>query len=221
MCGRVTEHITPADWEALFGIPKPPVEPRYNIPPRERVAILRLARDGRRESLLAHWGLEPRLFEGRTGKSLSMFNARAETVITSPAYGQAFRARRALIPVSGVLEWRVENGEKRPYLIRRRDSKPLVMAGLYEERDTPEGTRTTCTVITTDARGIVQDLHDRMPVLLLSNAWDAWMDAGTPRPDAQRLLYTPYPDGVLEAYPVNPRIGNVRNQGEDLIRRAG
>lgn len=215
MCGRVTDTITPAEFKRLFQVDKPGgLDARYNVAPTRPLAIVR-EDAGRRSAVLARWGLVPPGMTFDDARRLSLFNARRESVLTKPSFRGAFERRRCLVPVSSFYEWR----DGRPHLIRRRDKKPLVLAGLWEEAHTDEGALISCTIVTTESNADVAELHDRMPVILLSKDWDAWLSGDTPRADAQRLL-APFVPGVLENFEVDRAVGNVRNEGAHLVERA-
>jgi SOS response associated peptidase (SRAP) len=145
MCGRVWQSITRAALKRLFGVDvQVPLLPRYNLAPTQPMLLVR-EQDGR-QAVQARWGLLANLDQP---KSLSTFNARIETVRTSPLFREAFRSRRALIPITGLYEWTGEKNQRRPVALKRRDDKPLVCAGLWTEL---EGVL-SCTVLTTTPLG--------------------------------------------------------------------
>ena len=137
-----------------------------------------------------------------------MINARAEPVSTEPAYRNAFKQRRCLIPAEGFYEWKAEAGGKTPFLIRRKDSAPFAMAGLWERWHAEDGTDLeSCTILVTDANALVRGIHERMPVILPKDALEAWLDPriGAPtdcwpclsRPTPTPGPCTPSPDGSI------------------------
>ncbi|QSB15691.1 SOS response-associated peptidase [Natronosporangium hydrolyticum] len=196
---------TAADWPL----------PRYNVAPTDLAPLIRIDPDapGRvlslgRWGLVPHWAKDPRI-------GARMINARVETVATSRAYAAAFASRRALVPVDGWFEWRrLPGGGKQPYFITPGDGAVLALAGLWSGG---EGRRypLSFTVITTAAAGELQWIHDRMPILLAPDQWASWL-AATPSPPP-----TPSADLVagLELRPVGPAVGNVRNDGPELLAR--
>ena len=123
-----------------------------------------------RWGLVPHWAAEARI-AGRT------FNARAETIAVTPAFRDAFRRRRCLVPVDSFYEWRREDGIRQPYRVVAADGNPLVLAGLWAGwRDPADGSiRRTFTIVTTAANDALRDLHDRMPVILPSDAWVTYL----------------------------------------------
>jgi putative SOS response-associated peptidase YedK len=156
-----------------------------------------------------------------------MINARAETVTTKPAFARAMAVRRALLPADGYYEWQpppegARTRTKQPFYIHHPDGAPLALAGLYEfwkdpakADDDPERWLVTATVITTTAVDELGRIHDRQPIMLLADAWDAWLDPAVDADGAARLLATPAPP--LEATPVSTAVNAVRNDGPELI----
>jgi len=151
-------------------------------------------------------------------------------VAEKPAYRRAFAARRCLLPADGYFEWypteektKAGKPRKQPFFIRPEDGGVLAMAGLYEiwrdptrEEDDPERFRWTCTVLTTEAEDAVGHIHDRMPLAVDPDRWKAWLDPETPK-DSLLDLLVPAQQGNLVAYPVSTAVGNVRNNGPELV----
>ena len=159
-----------------------------------------------------------------------MSNARSETVAEKPAFRRAFAARRCLLPADGYFEWYPTSEHtlagkprKQPFFIRPADGGVLAMAGLYEiwrdptrDEDDEQRFLWTCTVLTTQAEDDLGHLHDRMPLMVDAERRDAWLDPRSSGPQLLDLL-TPAAPGRLEAYPVSPAVGNVRNNGPQLV----
>ncbi len=173
--------------------------------------------------LIPSWAKDPKI-------GSRMINARMETVAEKPAYRRAFAARRCLLPADGYFEWYPTEEQtlagkprKQPFFIRPKDHGTLAMAGLYEiwrdperEEDDPHRFRWTCTVLTTEAEDAVGHIHDRMPLMVEPERWAAWLDPGTAK-DSLLGLLVPAAPGNLEAYPVSTLVGNVRNNGPELL----
>ncbi|MGO4255343.1 SOS response-associated peptidase [Marmoricola sp. RAF53] len=183
-----------------------------------------------RQARVLTWGLVPSWAKDPKIGS-RMINARMETVAEKPAYRRAFEKRRAILPADGYYEWYetdelTKSGKprKQPFFIRPRDGGILAMAGLYElwrdpdrDADDPLRWRWTCTVITTDATDDLGRIHDRMPLMLTRDRYDAWLDpTNNARADLLGLL-VPAAPGLLEAYPVSTLVSNVANNGPELI----
>ena len=232
MCGRFVSATAPADLAGYFGTAAPEVDlPRnFNVAPTMDVyAVVGDRSDsgspGRRLDTF-RWGLVPSWAKDeRIGNR--MINARAETIDSKQSFRAAFRRRRCLVPATGFYEWRtltnLHGGRpaKQPVFIHRGDGEPLAMAGLWEQwrgpdRDWSEVLHSV-TVVTTEANGFMQPIHDRMPVLLARRHWEEWLDPGNEDVDHLKALLVPAPEGLLAAHEVDPLVGNVRNNGPALI----
>jgi putative SOS response-associated peptidase YedK len=197
--------------------PAPNWRPSWNIvPTQDMMAVVRDPETGGRFPRVMRWGLIPSWSKDAKPR-YATFNARAETVARAPAFRGAWKAgRRCLVVTDGFYEWR--RGDKQPFAIGRADGKLTVLAGLWEVWRSPEGeTIPSCTVITTDANELMQPLHDRMPVILAEEAWPMWI--GEAPAEARELadLLAPYPLDDLVAWPVDRRVGNVRNNDAALV----
>ncbi len=219
MCGRYAFTITAAELQAHFDLASvPEFAPRYNIAPSQNAPVVRLE-GGRRLARMLRWGLVPRWAEdAKIGHR--MINARAESVAVKPAFREAFRRRRCLVPATGFYEWKRMNGRKQPYFIHRKDGRPLTMAGLWEAWRDPTGEiLESFTVITTQANAIVAPLHERMPAILPPEAYALWLDEHAADPASlQELLRAPAAE-ALEAYPVSPIVNNPANDTPACLKR--
>jgi putative SOS response-associated peptidase YedK len=218
MCGRYgLNHSRPvlADW---YKASMPEFTPLYNIAPTARVLAVRKTGEDRIGSMM-RWGLIP--FWAKDLKKVPvMNNARAETVADKPMFKYAFRERRCLIPASGFFEWKAQGKAKQPYFISARDGTPLSFAGIWgtwTAVDTGEAID-SCTIITTTPNALMETIHDRMPVILSPEDWDAWLDPGCKPDEALLDLLKPYDPERMQAWPVSPTVGRVGNQGEQLIQ---
>jgi putative SOS response-associated peptidase YedK len=216
MCGRYSLSATPETIAEIFGVRHlTDVAPHYNIAPTQLVPIVRRepATSERRIDLFK-WGLVPS-WASDPEMGARMINARAETLAEKPSFKGAFRSRRCLVPADGFYEWRKIGGRKVPYLIRRPDGRPFAFAGLWEHWKGPSGAIDSCTIITTSPNELMRPIHDRMPVIVDDEAFDAWLDPGTPS-EALRELLRPAPDGRLVAFPVSTRVNSPSNDDPSL-----
>lgn len=213
----------------------PRLDPDYNVAPTKEVyAVLeRPAKDERpqeRQLRVLTWGLVP-FWAKDPAVGNRMINARMETVAEKPAYRRAFERRRCILPADGYFEWypteqltRAGKPKKQPFFVRPNDGGVLAMAGLYDiwrdpglPEDAPDLFRWTCTILTTTAEDSLGHIHDRMPLMLPHSSYDAWLDPRTDGADVRDLL-VPAAPGRLEAYPVSAAVGNVANNGPELVR---
>jgi putative SOS response-associated peptidase YedK len=226
MCGRIALYTPPARLARLLeaalaaGL-DPDGEPSWNVPPQETLFGVADRGAGKGRVLDAYrWGLVPSWVDDpKVGNR--MFNARCETITTKPSYRTAFERHRLLIPVDGFYEWDRRDGAKVPHYFTRADGEPLVLAGLYEfwrDRATPGAEwLQTCTVLTTTPGRDMDDIHDRMPVVLERDAFETWLTGTDDEHDAVVGLCTPARAGTLVHHPVGGRVGNVDNDGPELI----
>ncbi|MEO8667239.1 MAG: SOS response-associated peptidase [Bauldia sp.] len=217
MCGRFALTATPEEVQALFGyLDAEQFPPRYNIAPTQPIAVVRVLHGDRRLTLM-RWGLVPAFVKDPKGFPL-LFNARSESAATRPAFANAMRYRRCLIPASGFYEWRKGPGrQKQPFWLRPRASGLIAFAGLWETwSDRDGGEIDTATILTTDANRTLAPIHDRMPLIVSPADFDRWLKStGDPSDDVTGLL-RPAPDALLEAIPVGARVNKADNDGPEL-----
>ena len=211
MCGRYTLTVPVEILAEEFGVtgPLPEVPPSYNIAPTQEVAAV-LADDGERRLEMLRWGLIPSWADD-PGIGSRMINARSETVPEKPSFRRAFRERRCLILADGFYEWKRTNDGKQPYYIRMEGGRPFAFAGLWESwRGGREEIR-SCTILTTEANDRVSNIHHRMPVILAPEDHGLWLDPDVREADPLLPLLAPYPDDVMEAYPVSRFVNRPAN----------
>lgn len=240
MCGRIALYSTPDRLSRIFdaqlalGI-DPDGQPRYNLPPTETVLGLVAAdavavdegghRPAGRVIEPFRWGLIPPGAKDASAGS-RLFNARAESVASRSAFRSAFLSRRVAVLADGFYEWGPGPGKGRqPYFFHRADGQPLAFAGLWEpwrpptddgSHNGPE-TIATCTIITTAAGPDLEGIHDRMPVVLEADALDPWLDPDNRHRDELEAMVQASPPGTLDHHRVDTRVGNVRNDGPELV----
>ncbi|HET9755098.1 MAG TPA: SOS response-associated peptidase [Candidatus Limnocylindrales bacterium] len=223
MCGRFTQERPASEFAEIFA-----AEPladelgaRYNVAPTDDAFVV-VQREDRRAVTAYRWGLVPHWSTDLKGGS-RMFNARAETITSSPAFREAFRRRRCLVPVDSFYEWKREGTVRQPYRVVREDGLPLALAGLWAGWRDPsiDEVRRTFTIVTTTPNAALADLHDRMPVVLDKDSWDRWLTDGRAGPavDPDELLAMLEPSDAVAVriYPVNRYVNDVRRDGPELI----
>lgn len=218
MCGRFTQQRPTSELAEIFDADNLAADPggHYNVAPTDEASVI-VQRDDRRAVTRYRWGLVPH-WAAEAKIAARTFNARAETVAVMPAFRDAFRRRRCLVPVDSFYEWRREEGVRQPYRIVRPDGAPLVLAGLWAGWRDPEGEiRRTFTIVTTRASARIAELHDRMPVILPPAAWETWLDGRLSDPAELHGMLVPAEDEPLAIYPVVRLVNNVRNDGQELI----
>jgi putative SOS response-associated peptidase YedK len=219
MCGRFTLRTPAEKWVDLFEVDVAgrASAPRYNIAPSQDVlAVRRVPHGSGRELVALRWGLVPAWAQDpRIGNRL--VNARAESLPEKPAFRDAYQQRRCVLVADGFYEWHGRPGTRHPYYYRLGDGGVFGMAGLWERwtprRRSEQITQTapveTCTIVTTEANGLVRLVHDRMPAILDPQNFQLWMGAL----DLKELagVLRPCPDDWLVSYPVGSHVNDVHN----------
>lgn len=166
---------------------------------------------------MLRWGFIPS-WQKEPPSGPPLINARCETIADKPAFRQAIKYRRCLIPTGGFYERRREGKEKTPHYIRLKDGSPMVFAGIWETGKGPDGKPVdTCSILTTAANDLVAPLHDRMPVILPPAEYDAWLDRDQRDPEKVKRLYQPFPADLMETVPVSPLVNSPKSEGPELI----
>lgn len=219
MCGRFTQERPASEFAEIFA-----AEPladelgsRYNVAPTDDAYVV-VQRDDRRAITAYRWGLVPHWSTDLKGGS-RMFNARSETITVSPAFREAFRRRRCLVPVDSFYEWKREGSIRQPYRVVRDDGRPLALAGLWAGWRDPETeqVRRTFTIVTTTPNDAIADLHDRMPVVVPDDAWARWLDPEPVDHDELLAMLQPIDDIDLTIHAVERLVNDVRRDGPELI----
>jgi putative SOS response-associated peptidase YedK len=183
-------------------------------------------REPMRELVLMRWGLVPGYTKQLSDvKGISTINARAETVAKSPVWRGPLRKRRCLVPADGFYEWKRLDGKnspgekaKQPYAFRMADDRPFAFAGLWDAWRAPDGSwLESFSIVTTEANALMAPVHIRMPVILDPGDYDRWINAE--RDPAPLDLLRPYAAEAMACAPCNPRVGNTRNNGPEMLAR--
>ena len=192
------------------------LHPRYNVAQSQAVAAVRVE-DGQRALVNLRWGLI-RSWAKDVKIGFSLINARAETVAEKPALQPSFKSRRCLIPATSFSEWRATGGKhKQPTSLGMRDGALFAFAGLWETSHGGDGEPIpNCTILATEANAVVRPVHDRMPVLIASADFAAWLDPRTPAEDLPPLLRL-YAAEERKAVPVGTDVNTPRNEGAQCL----
>ena len=217
MCGRYASARSVDDIASAFGIhdqdiDAPPAAD-WNIAPTKPVAAV-LVRAGRRTLTSARWGLVP-AWASDPSIGSRLINARIETVTEKPAFRDALRARRCLLPADGWYEWATRpDGSRLPYYLTPVDGSVVAFAGLWEVwRDAEGRTLMSATILTGPAPDDLRAIHDRAPVVLDPDTWTSWLD---PHLDGPESLLTATRSGVVQPRTVSDAVGDVRENGPAL-----
>lgn len=226
MCGRFTQMFTWAEVHAfsqpLTSDPPPDnMQPRYNIAPTQDILVVRLNKEGRRETVRLKWGLVPSWAKDLSGGARCI-NARAETIDTLASFRAAFTKRRCLVLASGFYEWRkITAKEKQPHYITAKDGKPMAFAGLWERWTPKDGGAPveTVAIITVPANALLSSLHDRMPAVLDEANHLKWLGEEAASPGEQKAMLRPYLADKMQLWPVDKRVGKVEQDDPALVEQ--
>lgn len=222
MCGRFVQ-ISPYNIiKETFNVGTEPLEstPNYNVAPTQKILAV-IKHDNKNKLAKLYWGLVP-FWAKDTSVGSRMINARAETVSEKPSFRNALKKHRCLIPADGFYEWKGEKGYKKPYFITTNPDDPLAFAGLWETWRGKEGDEEavykSCTIITTVASGSIRELHNRMPVIIMPEFYEKWLDTETK--DSRELMAI-LQDGLvrdMKFYPVSKHVNSVKNNNPSCIQ---
>ncbi len=217
MCGRFS-FFDFLSFQRRFNLQIPAlIQPRYNIAPSQEIlAIVKPNPEDGYQTACFKWGLIP--FWSKDGSAArKLINARAETVDQKPSFKHSFQKRRCLLPADGFFEWEKLASGKKPYRIVLKNREVFAFAGLWDAWTDPAGqTIHSCTIITTSANSLLENIHPRMPVILPQEAEEAWLHHETDRLILKNLLL-PFPAELMESYEVSVRVNSPRNDDPGII----
>jgi putative SOS response-associated peptidase YedK len=222
MCGRYTITVEEEILFARFKIRENCGEhlPRYNVAPTQKNPVVLVNEKDQRIMTQMRWGLIP-YWAKEESIGNKMINARLETITQKPSFKTAFAKRRCLVPADGYYEWNKTgtSKKKQPYRIVLKSRELFAFAGLWDEWRNPEGEKIkSYTIITTEADELVNKIHPRMPLILIPENEDKWIDPSYTNLESLHGLLQPYPSDLMEMYEVSPLVGKASVDQKELIR---
>jgi putative SOS response-associated peptidase YedK len=227
MCGRVRLSSDYSEIKIRLkfapNVPAPNYERDWNKPPTGLMLVAIRSVDGERVAKMMRWGLLPHWAKDEK-LSFSTFNARSEEFRAKPAFKDAWkRGQRCLVITNGYYEWKkldTAGKKKQPYAIDMADGKEMVHAGLWSSWRSPTSGEEilSCTIFTCAPNASLADIHDRMPVILAESDWPKWLGEEPATEEELIALLKPCTDEALKVWPIDKAVGNVKNQGPQLIR---
>ena len=218
MCGRYRLSRRKQIVEEYFDSPSSEEEwtPRYNIAPTQPVPVVRQhPKEPVRKLSLMRWGLIPSWAKDPSGAA-SMINARSESASTKPAFRDAMKSRRCLIPADAFYEWMRTGKGKQPFCFEVNECELFAFAGLWDGWKDPNGNWIrTCTILTTTPNALTATVHDRMPVILDPDTYDLWLDPGMNDVGMASELLKPCDARLMRCYPVSSRVNHVGNDDKE------
>lgn len=218
MCGRFSVTSSVAAMAQMFGATPSndlPNLPNYNICPTDQVCAV-ISREGVRHLVSLRWGFIPHWYKTPSDGAL-LINARGEMIAQKPAFAQAARERRCLIPVTGFYEWTKDATDHRlPWYIHPTNDRPMALAGIWQNWRAGGVEHATCAIVTTAASKIMRGIHHREPVILAEQGWAKWLgEAG----HGAASLMVSAPEDCMKLYRVGPEVNSNRASGPRLIER--
>jgi len=219
MCGRFAQAIPVSTLKIFFDIQKilSHTPPSYNITPSHE--ILTITAEKERTLRTMTWGFIPGWGREKTAPFKPLINARAETLREKPAFRNSFKHKRCLIIADGFYEWQTQGKEKIPYFIKLTSGDPMAFAGIYE-RYIPEkgGEILTCAIITTAAGNCLEQIHNRMPVIIPKKNINIWLDTTCELNESgSGRIFAPIPDNKITFYQVSRDVNSPLNNNPELI----
>ena len=219
MCGRFTITTDGRTLQERFnfdlsGLDAPP---SYNVAPTQQVLTVVRSVEGVNEGRMMRWGLIPRGSKGQ-GKRGPLINVRAESLLQRGLFRSALERRRCLVPADGFFEWRKAGRERIPLYFTLKDQRPFALAGLRERWTSPNGEEIqSCAVITVQANGLLEPIHDRMPVILSQDSEETWLDREVNDLALLNELLLPYSATEMAWRQVSSGVNSVKAAGPECI----
>jgi putative SOS response-associated peptidase YedK len=225
MCGRVRLSSDYSEIKIKLKFAPDAPAPNYaldwNKPPTEPMLVAVRSANGERVPKIMKWGLIPHWAKDEK-LQYSTFNARAEDFATKPSFRDAWKwGQRCLVVTDGFYEWKKldpTGKEKQPYAIAMVNDAPMLMAGLWAKWKSPKNEQVlSCTILTCGPNRSMGELHNRMPVILDETDWRKWLGEEPAGADELLALLKPCHDEALKIWPVTKMVGNVKNNGAQLV----
>lgn len=217
MCGRYTLLGDQLELLDEFDLEEPidDFHQSYNVAPGQNV--LAIIHDGKKKRAgYLRWGLVPS-WSNDPKIGYKMINARSETADVKPSFKQLMARKRCLIVADSFYEWQQKEGEKIPQRISVEGRKFFAFAGLWDKWTQGDETLFTCTILTKDSHGFMQDIHHRMPIILPKGEEDRWIDPREYKPVQAKQLLHSFSDPSFTAYPVSTYVNTAKNNDEQCI----
>lgn len=222
MCGRYVLYEEMDEIDHFLGVMEREGEyqPNYNVAPTNVMPVAFTSQNGKRVLESMHWGFMGWKPKGDKSPFLPI-NTRDDSVTKKPMWNKAFIQRRCIIPANGFYEWAGSKGNKTPHYIHPAADKLMGFAGIYSELAPDQsGAEKSYSIITTFPNKVMENIHDRMPVILHPSEFNDWLNPQNQDTQFLKDFLKPYPDDAIEEHMVSKAVGNVRNNVPGLIEKA-
>jgi putative SOS response-associated peptidase YedK len=218
MCGRYSLSKSKIELEERFQAEMlVDFKPRFNIAPTQLVPVI--TSDSPKGFSFFYWGITPDFGQNKP-VAQKLINARSETITEKISFKGSFQRRRCLIPADGFFEWKkLGKKTKIPYRFTLREDEIFSFAGIWEEYETVSGeSQHTFLILTTTPNEVVEEVHDRMPVILKRDQEKKWLDKYSSEEELAKMLL-PFPAELMQSYTVSPLVNSVQNDSPGILRR--
>lgn len=218
MCGRFAQYSSRDEYFDSLGLKPDEItfdpEPigRFNVAPGTKVLLL-----SEREDALhldpVFWGYGPEWWDKQP-----LINARGETAASGRMFKPLWNHGRAIVPADGWFEWQKEDGKKQPFFIYHRKKQPLFFAAIGKQPYGQDHGKEGFVIVTSSSNQGMVDIHDRRPLVIAADAVRGWLSADTTPQRAEEIAHdAALPEKAFTWHPVSRKVGNIHNQGSELI----
>jgi putative SOS response-associated peptidase YedK len=217
MCGRFQLSVKGKHISERFNVEvfDEMYSPSYNCAPSQKLPVIT---NNEPEKLnYFKWGLVP--FWSKDPKiGFKLINARAENLLEKPAFKTAFKQRRCLIPANGFYEWKKVGKQKIPFRIFLKSEEIFAIAGIWETwKDAESKPLHSFSIITTSNNSVMDNIHNRMPVILNKHDEQAWLFENDEKYLTQ--LLQPFDSAKMQAYQISAKINSPENNSAEVIEK--
>jgi putative SOS response-associated peptidase YedK len=224
MCGRAYSTVTDDEMAIRYSwikLKRNPMglKPNYNLSPTQLASVV-LIREDEPQLSLFRFGLVPAWCKDvKSASKYSLINARGEEIETKRSYAAAFKSRRCIIPLSGFIEWKRDGEKKRPFAIHLNDDPIMSVAGIYEHWESKETGEVvdSFSIVTTAANSFMEEIHDRMPVILGKKDEEKWLDPANQNVVELKKFLKPCPSAWLESFEVSTLVNSPKNNSPEVL----
>ena len=191
--------------------------PHYNIAPTQN--ILSVLNYQTPTLTFTRWGLIPFWAKDLTIGS-RMINARAETLLDKPSFKTPLRKHRCIIFADGFYEWKTTDKRKIPFFIHFKDSEPFALAGLWDQwtNKTTGEEVVSSSIITTSPNNLIEEIHNRMPVILDPQDYQTWLSPGNMADNVLMACLKTYPSNEMDVYEISRKVNSPANDNPEIIQ---
>lgn len=214
---RYLNRVPPFAWPVVA--PLPDIIPTYNMAPTQQGLVLRVANGNLRFDYM-RWGLVPSWAKDlKSASKYSLINAKSEEIESKPSFREPFLKRRCIVPVSGFYEWSKLKTPKKPYCIRLKSQEIMSLAGVYEQWQSPDGKEKvdSYSILTTAACEPINEIHDRMPVILNAEEEAIWLDPSNHDIVKLKSFMKPFSPAPLEMYEISGQVNSPKNNFKEIL----